>query len=119
MAYVKVCYHRIRLFGVPTPFLHTSLEVYDGKNASKVGFYPQGEGKNFLRLGPGEVRTEGAQSGRVVVVTRDAERTKALMKAVRDIVWARYHPLKKNCFHWRDAVLKRAGIAVPKDGWVG
>tara|TARA_Y100000034_G_scaffold124047_1_gene171672 strand:+ start:484 stop:807 length:324 start_codon:yes stop_codon:yes gene_type:complete len=104
---------------VPTPFVHTSLEVFDGERARKVGFYPQGMGINFFGLAPGEVREEASQKEGGVVVTKDDERVRALVKAVKDVVWARYHPLKKNCFHWRNTVLQRAGIAVPKDSWVG
>jgi hypothetical protein len=104
---------------VPTPFVHTSLEIYDGKIAKKVGFYPKGMGINFFGLAPGEVKEEASQKEKGVVVTKDAEMVRSLVKATKDVVWARYHPLKKNCFHWRNTVLARAGIEAPRDSFWG
>ena len=122
---MKVCYRRIWLGFVPLPFVHTFLEVSDGRKVVRKGFYNK-EGKSsmwrflgsFWGFVSGKVESERAV-GRGRVVTRDPRGIRKVLREIGSVRWTEYHALRKNCFHWRNAVLERAGIAVPKDSWFG
>jgi hypothetical protein len=123
MSYVKVYYRRIWLFGfIPLPFRHTFLEVDNGLEVVRKGFYPNDS--TWLFLGSTLMFVKGGTRSESIgdywkIVSGDKVEVKMILKEIKKVKWQKFHALRRNCFHWRNEVLKRSGIEVPRDSWFG
>ncbi len=126
MNYVKIFYRRIWLFDfTPLPFRHTFLEInYKGKITRKGFYNKEGKSSTWKFLGSlfdfvdGKVEDERSAKGGQIL-TEDSFKVGKVLKIIDEVKWSKYHALKRNCFHWRNEVLRKAGIEVPRDSWLG
>ncbi|MEK6927386.1 MAG: hypothetical protein AABX11_03055 [Nanoarchaeota archaeon] len=125
MDYVKVHYRRIKIFKfIPTPFYHTFLEIeLNGKNKI-IGYYNKDSKSNstkflvsIFKFVKGEVIPDTQVMDTGIIISKDSKKIKKLLKAINSTKWTDYHALKKNCFDWRNTVLNKANIPVPRDKW--
>lgn len=116
-----VGYRRLRFLGIPLPFFHTFLSVECAEEKLTRGFnalYDISKPLSWLIPVPGTVlQPEDDWSGGTVLLTTDEGKVHALRKAMEDEQWRTYHALLHNCFCWRNRVLRKAGIPVPRDFW--
>ena len=126
MSYVKVHYRRIWLFGfIPIPVRHTFLEIdYNGKVVRKGFYNKEGKDSTLKFIGSlfdfvdGKVEDEKTAKGGEIL-TEDDVKVRKVLKAMNELKWEKFHALKRNCFHWRNAVLEKSKVEVPRDSWLG
>jgi hypothetical protein len=125
--YVKICYRRVYLFKfIPTPFYHTFFEIFDGEKIIRKGFYNKEGKKNsfevFVSLFKnviGEISNEKGKMDKFIVLSEKKEDVKKVLKTIKESKAEMYNMLGYNCFDWRNGILKKAGLDIPKDSWFG
>ncbi|MEK6848417.1 MAG: hypothetical protein AABX65_02185 [Nanoarchaeota archaeon] len=58
----------------------------------------------------GSVEKETKKADKCVLLTKNRQEVEIVLKAVKNNNWKVYHAIFRNCFHWRDEVLRRAGV---------
>ena len=122
MSMLKITYARKRWFGILSPFFHSSFEInYNGK-IKRMGFYEKFDALwplSLLMPLPGEMRDETENGGSSFIMSRDGKKIKRVLELVHNkrYQWKVYHALFRNCFHWRNAILREAGIKYPTGDW--
>lgn len=122
MALLRVNYCRKRAFGITSPFYHTYFEIHQngklikrGYNAISYLIWPI----SLILPIPGRVTEDFEKVVRSVIVSRDGNKIKKVLKLVgsKKYDWEVYSAPFRNCFHWRNSILEEAGIKHPTGDW--
>jgi len=121
-SYVKVHYKELPVSKGIIPLYHTSLEICLNGKKKFVGFYNKDHKStarsviSLIKYVPAKICSENPKD-EGIVLTRDPKKVGKLLRVFGEFRWTSYHALFHNCFHWRNAVLKKAGIEAPNDRW--
>jgi len=120
---LKINYIRKRLLGIlPYPYYHSFFEIRYNRRIIRRGYYALIKILwlfSFILPVPGEIRNEPKDYGYSIIVSRDKNKIKKVIELVksRKYNWKIYLAIFRNGFHWRNSILKEAGIECPRNDW--
>jgi len=132
MALLKINYSKKEWLGISLPFYHPSFEIKCNGKTIRRGFYARPDFLwpiSFVIPILGELRKETNKSksfwsvkDRHVhskIISRDKNKIKKVISLInsKKYNWNIYSMFFRNCFHWRNFILKEAGINLPNDSW--
>ena len=118
---LKIDYYRGKEFGMSWPFFHSYLEISQSKKKPiRIGYYVKN--KLFFIIGlllpvPGELRIENKKADYKIIISKDKNKIKKVLEQIKENNWTVFHSIFRNCFHWRNRILKSAGIKPPRYDW--